>query len=76
MLIGNGDGTFDPAVPHAIGAGTAGVAIGDLDDDGKNDIVVSKGNGAGVFRGNGNGPSSRDRQPRRRRFESTSTSPT
>lgn len=57
VLLGEGDGTFQaPVVNYPIGGtSTSGVAIGDLEADGKQDIVVSRSAGVGVFRGNGNG---------------------
>jgi hypothetical protein len=65
VLLGNGDGTFQPAVVYSAGAnqsGTLSVAIADVNGDGKPDVVVttetnlSEGDGsAAVLLGNGDG---------------------
>ena len=39
VLLGNGDGTFRPAIPYALGGSQA--AVGDFNNDGKDDILVS-----------------------------------
>lgn len=41
VLLGNGDGTFDAHDDYAVGNGAASLAIGDFDEDGLPDIVVS-----------------------------------
>jgi hypothetical protein len=42
ILLGNGDGTFQPAVPYDSGGyDTYGAAVADLNGDGKLDIVVA-----------------------------------
>jgi hypothetical protein len=65
VLLGNGDGTFQPAVTYTAAAnGVTSVAVGDVNGDGKPDIVaavdeagvpgsvsVLLGNGDGTFRG-------------------------
>jgi hypothetical protein len=65
VLLGNGDGTFQPVVSYdSGGAYSVSVAVGDVNGDGKPDLVVANQcvsstdctNGAiGVLLGNGNG---------------------
>jgi hypothetical protein len=65
VLLGNGDGTFQTAVTYGSGGyGTGGLAIADMNGDGKRDILVASdcsssnctGNGVvGVLLGNGDG---------------------
>jgi len=64
VLMGNGDGTFQPAVMYASGGvNTNSVAVADVNGDGKPDLVISNqcadsncANGTvGVLLGNGNG---------------------
>ena len=62
IFMGNGDGTFQPAVgystvdPNHSNEYTAtGMAVGDLNGDGKIDIAVTEGAGMAVLLNNGNG---------------------
>jgi uncharacterized protein YycO len=57
VLLGNGDGTFQPAVLYSSGAPTAwSVAIADMNGDGKPDVAVADFSGTvGVLLGNGDG---------------------
>ena len=61
ILLGNGDGTFQPHVDYQVGMGPYSVAVGDFNGDGKLDLVVANypsvftvsvllGNGDGTFR--------------------------
>jgi len=54
ILLGNGDGTFQPAVTYSSGGfGAIAVAVGDVNRDGKLDLAVSN-NSADGFTGEGN----------------------
>jgi hypothetical protein len=57
VLLGNGDGTFKPAVSYDPGRpGTNSIAVADVDVDGKPDVVVGNFNDSvGVLLGNGDG---------------------
>ncbi len=58
VLQGNGDGTFLPPVSYNAGSGTRGMAVADVNGDGKPDVIVENGspivtvllnNGDGTF---------------------------
>jgi hypothetical protein len=59
VMLGHGDGTFATVVPYPIGKIATGLAIGDLNGDGKPDLAVADyGSGAAdvaVLFGNGDG---------------------
>jgi uncharacterized protein YjdB len=55
VLLGNGDGTFQPAVNYAIGRGGFCIAAGDLYGDGVIDLAVGTYFGVQVYHGNGDG---------------------
>lgn len=57
VLLGNANGTFQPARDFAIGSGATSIAVGDLDADGDLDLVTanSAGNDLSVLLGNGAG---------------------
>ena len=57
LLLGNGDGTFQPASQLTVGNGPAGVAVGDFNGDGKPDLAVANvnENTFSVLLGNGDG---------------------
>jgi FG-GAP-like repeat/RTX calcium-binding nonapeptide repeat (4 copies) len=57
VLMGNGNGTFQPASSYATGANPRSVAVGDFTGDGKPDVVTANegGGGVSVLVGNGDG---------------------
>lgn len=54
ILLGNGDGTFKPAINFSAGNNPGVVAVGDFDGDGKDDLAVL-GLGVTIFLGNADG---------------------
>src|SRR3989442_1694874 len=65
VLLGNGDGTFQPAQTFGAGSGAVSVAVGDVNGDGRPDLAVANNysNDVSVLLGNGDGTF----QPARRR---------
>ena len=57
VLLGNGDGTFQPAVTYGSGGTVESIAVADVNGDGKLDVVVGNDdtNTVGVLLGNGDG---------------------
>ncbi|MGH9641272.1 MAG: FG-GAP-like repeat-containing protein, partial [Terriglobales bacterium] len=57
ILLGNGDGTFQPQTTVATGAGPSAIAAADFNNDGKTDLAVTNqtANSVSVLLGNGNG---------------------
>jgi hypothetical protein len=55
VLLGNGNGTFAPAVKYSVAAGPSSVAVGDFNHDGKLDLAVATSQGLDVLLGNGDG---------------------
>jgi hypothetical protein len=57
VLLGNGDGTFQPAVHYAVGTVPNSVAVADFNNDGNLDLAVSNGqsDSVSVLLGNGDG---------------------
>jgi hypothetical protein len=57
ILMGRGNGTFQPYVTYSVGTAPLMVAVGDLNGDGKPDLVVANGSSlsVSVLLGNGDG---------------------
>jgi hypothetical protein len=55
VLLGNGNGTFQPARTYAAGSRPSSVAVGDFNGDGIPDLAVAGGAGTRVLLGNGDG---------------------
>ena len=57
VLLGNGDGTFQPAMPFPVGTAPRSICCGDIDADGIADLATLNGlsNDVSVLLGNGDG---------------------
>jgi len=55
VLLGNGDGTFQPAVEFSAGVFANSVAVGDFNGDGVQDLAVASGDFVWVLLGDGGG---------------------
>ena len=57
VLLGNGDGTFQPSVFWTAASGTAWVSVKDMNGDGLDDIIAAdwQANAVSVLLGNGDG---------------------
>ncbi len=55
ILLGNGDGTFQPAVNYTAASNAYSVVIGDFNGDGKSDLALGGNQGIYILIGNGDG---------------------
>lgn len=55
VFLGNGDGTFQPALQEFVGQSYAPFAVGDFNGDGKLDFVTGTSEGLEIMLGNGDG---------------------
>lgn len=57
ILLGNGDGTFQPQVVYPVGSSPSSIAFGDFNNDGKIDLAVTNSGSSNVsiLLGNGDG---------------------
>jgi hypothetical protein len=55
VALGNGNGTFQAPVAYSAGHGPLSLALGDVNNDGKPDLVAGTVKGVVVFLGNGDG---------------------
>jgi hypothetical protein len=57
VCLGNGDGTFQPPVNYQVSGYMVSMAIGDINNDGKLDVIAAanQGNGGPIFKFLGNG---------------------
>ena len=87
VLLGNGDGTFQPQVTYAVGSGPDALVAGDFNGDGRTDLAVanSGSNDVSVLLGNGDGTFQTQvtyavgiaaRRPRGRRLQRRRPAPT
>jgi VCBS repeat protein/List-Bact-rpt repeat protein/FG-GAP repeat protein len=53
ILLGNGNGTFQPPVEYGAGIPAAYVAVADFNGDGKADLLASSGGAVSILLGNG-----------------------
>jgi YVTN family beta-propeller protein len=55
VLLGNGDGTFQPQVTYAVGNGSYAIVAGNFTGDGRTDLAVTGAGSVSVLLGNGDG---------------------
>jgi hypothetical protein len=55
VLLGNGNGTFQPAVDYGAGSFPFSVVVGDFNGDGKLNLAVAEGSTVSILLGNGDG---------------------
>jgi hypothetical protein len=55
VLLGNGDGTFQPRTSYTTPPAPGSLVLGDFNGDGKVDLAVSAVSGASILMGNGDG---------------------
>ncbi len=55
VMLGNGDGSFQPGVNSSSGGFGSQMTVADLDHDGKLDIVTNQGSSIDLLKGNGDG---------------------
>ena len=55
IFLGKGDGTFSASTTFSIGQSTGSVSVGDINNDGNLDLMISTASGTGVWFGNGKG---------------------
>src|SRR5262249_13595277 len=68
VLLGNGDGTFQPQVINSVGGGPSSIVTGEFDGDGRTDLAVSNqdwgaGGEVGLIELLGNGDGTFQAQP-------------